>query len=145
MKILPFILVIALIGCSCSKSPAKKMAKELPQWIPTGTSLVAARQIMEQHQYVCSVVSYDNVGAINNKPHLDAADLDAVQWTQVYMQRSGESEPATNISILRCDWTDSNDKYNHRHASWLMINNKTYQLGCETKFFIHAASGRASL
>ena len=128
MKILPLILVFPLIGCSCSKSPAEKMADELPQWIPSGTSYEVARQTMERHQYVCSVVSYDNVSAITNKPHPDAAALDAVQWMQVYMQKSGESESVTNISILRCDWTDSTNKYNHRNAAWLLINNKSYEL-----------------
>jgi hypothetical protein len=131
MKILPFILVFALCGCGCSKSPAAKMGDDLRQWIPTGTSLQAARQIMEQHQYVCVVESYDNVKSITNK--LSADDLNAVQQTQFYMQ-DPRNETVTNISILRCDWTDSKDRYNHRNAGWLMINNKTYQLldwGCK--------------
>jgi len=130
MKTLPFILLFALVGCSRSSSPSIKMGGELHEWIPVGTTLQAARQIMEQHQYVCAVESYDDVKAITNK--MSAYDLDAVQWTQVYMQDS-KNEAVTNISVLVCDWTDTKDRYNHRNAGWLIINNKTYQLltwGC---------------
>jgi len=90
------------------------MGDELHQWIPADTSLASARQIMEQHQYACSVVSYDTLNSITNNSN-------AVQWTKDFIQNHA-SEVVTNISVLDCDIP------NDRHAQWLMINGKTYQL-----------------
>jgi hypothetical protein len=119
MKTLPFILSLALVGCSHSGAPGATapgviMGEELHQWIPANTSLAAARQIMEQHQYACSVASYDSLNGITNNP-------DAVQWTKEFIRNHG-SEAVTNISVLDCDVP------NERHAQWLLVNGKTYQL-----------------
>jgi hypothetical protein len=63
MRILPFVMLLALVGCDDSEQEAmlRKTSKQVEQWIPMGTSLAVARQTMEQHQFRCSVASYDSV------------------------------------------------------------------------------------
>lgn len=90
------------------------MWDEIHRWIPAGASLASAQQIMEQHQYVCSTVSYDNVDSITNNPC-------AVEWTKDFV-RSHASKAVTNITVLDCD------KPNDRHTQLLVINGKMYQL-----------------
>jgi hypothetical protein len=117
MKLLPFILIITLIGCSRTESPTHRINRQIQQWIPEGTSLASARQILEQHQFTCSVVSYDNIEAITNNP-------DAVKWATLF----AKTEAVTNISLLNGDWTDKNNITNRCKAGWIIINNKTVGL-----------------
>jgi uncharacterized protein YcfL len=124
MKTLLFILVFALVGCSHSEPPAKDLATELIEWIPAGSSLASVRQIMEQHQFVCSIVSYNDVNAMSN------TNPNAFSWTQSFIHNSGISEPVTNITTLNCELVESKKIW--RHAEWVMINNKTHLLLWET-------------
>ena len=123
MKTFPLVLLFALVGSSNSEPPAKNLADELIQWIPAGSSLAAVRQIMEQHQFVCSIVSYDDLNAMSNNPT-------AFWWTKSFIQNSGRSEPVINITTLNCELVESKKIW--RHAEWVMINNKTYLLLEET-------------
>src|ERR1039458_1024591 len=121
MKTLTLILLLALIGCSRSESPSQKASKQIQQWIPPETSLASARQIVEQHGFTCSIVSYDSIGAITNDP-------DAIQWTKEFMLRNGKTEAVTNISVLNCDWADSGNKESRCKAAWVVINDKAMAL-----------------
>jgi hypothetical protein len=94
MKILPFILLVALTGCSHPESRAQKMGEQISQWVPDGTPLASARQIMEQHQFTCSVASYTNAEQM-------AGSADAVLWSTI-VTRDGQHFPVTNISHLEC-------------------------------------------
>jgi hypothetical protein len=60
MKYLPFILMLALFGCERTESPADGLSRQIKEWIPVGTPLASAQQILEQHQFTCSVDSYTN-------------------------------------------------------------------------------------
>jgi hypothetical protein len=96
MKILPIILLVALIGCSRSETPnlASQRSQEIQRWVPKGTSVTAARQIMEQHQFVCTVSSYDSRAAM--PPGSDPL------WWDVgsFIGRDGKTMPVTNVTIL---------------------------------------------
>jgi hypothetical protein len=94
MKILPFILLVALTGCSHPESRAARMGRQIQQWVPDGTPLAAARQIMEQHQFTCSVVSFTNAEQMSNSP-------DAVLWNTI-VTRDGQHYKVTNVSHLDC-------------------------------------------
>ena len=120
MKTLPFILLLALIGCSHSESPAQKASKQIQQWIPAGTPLASARQIVEQHGFAYSIISYDSMEAITNDP-------DAIQWAREF-RLSHKTEAVTNISVLKSDWTDDKDKRSQCKAGWVVINDKTMGL-----------------
>jgi hypothetical protein len=104
MKIVPFILLVALIGCSHSEtaSPALQMSRQIQQWVPKGTPLAAARQAMEQHQFVCTVDSYASRAAM--PPGSDPL------WWNVgsFISRDGKTLPVTNVTILTCKRADTN-------------------------------------
>ena len=94
MKILPFILLFALMGCGHSESQSRRLSEQISQMVPDGTSLASARQIMEQRKFACSVVSYDKVEQITNS-------ADAILWT-TFVVRDGLRQAVTNISHLEC-------------------------------------------
>ena len=121
MKTLTLILLLGLIGCSRSESPAQKASKQIQQWIPTGASLASARQIVEQHGFTCSIISYDSIEAITNDP-------DAIQWTKEFILKNQKTEAVTNISVLKSDWTDSKNQQSRCKAGWVVINDKTQAL-----------------
>jgi hypothetical protein len=83
--------------------PGRKMSRQIQQWVPVETSLASARQIMERHQFTCSVDSYDNLKTMTNDP-------EAFIWTTGII-RDGKFEAVTNITNLNCKWTDSTAKY----------------------------------
>ena len=103
MKTLPFILLVALLGCSHSESPnpATRMSQQLQQWVPKGTPVSTARQLMEQHQFVCTVGSYDSRAAM--PPGSDQG------WWAVgsFITSDGKTVPVTNITILTCKRADT--------------------------------------
>ena len=70
------------------------MGEQISQWVPNGTPIASARQIMEQHQFVCSVVSYTNAEQM-------AGSADAVFWKTI-VTRNGQHFAVTNISYLEC-------------------------------------------
>lgn len=104
MKLSPFVLLVALIGCSRSEAPnpASQMSQQIQQWIPQGTPVVELRQIMEQHQFVCTVGSYDSKAAM--PPGSDPL------WWDVggFITKGGKTLPVTNVAIFTCKRTDTN-------------------------------------
>jgi len=94
VKILRLILLVALTGCAHPESHAQKMSRQIHQWVPDGTPLAAARRTMEQQQFACSVVSFDNAEQMSNSP-------DAVLWKTIVV-RDGQHFKVTNVSHLEC-------------------------------------------
>ena len=110
MKISPFILLVALIGCSRTQTTtqttilASQMNQQIQGWVPRGTSVAAARQIMEQHQFVCTVGSYDSRAAM-------PPGSDPLWWDASSVTRDGKTMPVTNVTILTCNRADTNETY----------------------------------
>jgi hypothetical protein len=104
MKIIPVILLFWLIGCSREEpNPASQMSRQIQQWVPKGTPVAAARQIMEQHQFVCAVGSYDSRAAM-------PPDSDPLWWDAgSFISKSGKTLPVTNVTILTCKREDTNN------------------------------------
>ena len=117
MKSLPFILMIALVGCSKSEVPATHMSQRIQQWVPNETTMESARQIMEQHQFACSVQSHTNMAAMTQ-------DTAAYLW-QTGIKRNGKSEAVTNMCLLNCRWTDSSDHSRLYDVTLRVINGET--------------------
>jgi hypothetical protein len=103
MKVLPFILLVVLVGCSrqVPSNTASQMSHQIQQWVPRGTRVAAVRQIMEQHQFVCTVGSYESRAAM--PPGSDP------KWWDVegYITSGGETLPVTNVTILTCKRADT--------------------------------------
>ena len=103
MKLLSFILLVALVGCSrqVPLNTASQMSQQIQQWIPKGTRVAAVQQIMEQHQFVCTVGSYDSRAAM--PPGSDP------KWWDVgsYITSGGKTLPVTNVTILTCKRADT--------------------------------------
>ena len=98
MKGLPYILLAALIGCSRQATPnqASQMSQQIQQWIPNGARVAVVQQIMEQHQFVCTVGSYDSRAAM-------PAGSDPKWWdVGGYITSGGKTLPVTNVTILTC-------------------------------------------
>jgi hypothetical protein len=78
------------------------MSQQIQQWIPQGTPVVELRQIMEQHQFVCTVGSYDSKAAM--PPGSDPL------WWDVggFITKGGKTLPVTNVAIFTCKRTDTN-------------------------------------
>jgi hypothetical protein len=104
MKKLSFILLMALLGCSrpVTPNPASQMSQQIQQWVPKGTPSAMAQQVMEQHQFVCTVGSYDSRAAM--PPGSDPLWWDAGSFNS----SSGRTLPVTNVTILTCTRTDTN-------------------------------------
>jgi len=60
MRFLPFILSVALVGCSraerLSSQPTEATA-QVQRWVAVGTSAADARRVMEQHGFTCSLIT----------------------------------------------------------------------------------------
>lgn len=121
MKKLPFILLLALSGCSPSapEPTATTWNKRIEQWIPPGTTLAAARQIMEQHHFSCSVESYNSYETMGAKTN----EADAIRWKTGIFE-NGKTDSVTNMSYLICWWTNS-DNVGWCQAKLTVINGKT--------------------
>jgi len=84
------------MGCSQSAQPAHRPGDQVLKWVPWGTSLESARQIMEQHEFTCSVVTYDGPEQMTN-----TAQADAVLWNTVEIT-NGVTYRVTNVAHLKC-------------------------------------------
>jgi hypothetical protein len=103
MKALPFILFVTLVGCSrqAPTNVALQMSEQLQQWIPKGTPVAAARQIMEQHQFACTIGSYDSRAAM-------PSGSDPKWWDDgSYITSGGKTLSVTNVTILTCKRADT--------------------------------------
>src|SRR5215469_553879 len=92
------------------------MNKQIQDWIPMGTPLAEARQIMEQHHFVCTVTSYDSREAM--PPGSDTSRWD----TPIIVD--GKPLVATNLTFLHCTWTDTNDSQPYQ-AQLTMVNGRS--------------------
>ena len=99
VKTSSLILFLTLIGCG---RPAGKTEKVMLvhtndlvlKWVPMGSSLGVARQNMEQHDFKCSVISYNS-----------AAEMKEPGATNIWkggVSRNGISTPVTNVTRLEC-------------------------------------------
>lgn len=110
MKLLVFVLLVVLLGCSRPKSHAQKMDEQILQWVPFGTCLAEARQVMEQHQFTCSVVSYDNAQQMTNS-------ADALRWKTI-VARNRQHFAVSNVTHLEC-------KRPHLSITFSVVNGET--------------------
>ncbi|MGH7954240.1 MAG: hypothetical protein ACREFE_20285 [Limisphaerales bacterium] len=73
MKIFTLAVMLAVSGCShddnLSMQPAQA-ATQIQNWIPVGTSLADAQQIMIQHQFACSLMTNSSFGVLTNADFL---------------------------------------------------------------------------
>jgi len=94
--------MFALFGCARSDSdnPASQMNRQIREWVPPGTSLAVARQIMEQHQFACTVASYDSKAAM-------PPGADTLRWDTGII-RDGKPESVTNFTLLICRRNETN-------------------------------------
>ena len=98
MRILPIILLLTLTGCNRSGQDValSQTAAEVHQWVPMGSSLAAARQAMEQHQFNCSVTSYDSVEQMKLVKPMEIAI-----WKESLISNHG-TQAVTNVTDLEC-------------------------------------------
>lgn len=92
MKVAPFILLLGLASCGLSDS--RRSSEQVLELVPFGTPLMAARQVMEQEQFSCSVVSYTNPPQARNKAEWDLWNTPVVRGSQRFA--------VTNVSVLKC-------------------------------------------
>jgi hypothetical protein len=111
MKLLPYILLFVLVGCGPSELQTRKLSEQISQLVPDGTPLASARQIMEQHQFTCSVVSYEKQSQTTNS-------ADAILWT-TFVVRDGLRQAVTNITHLEC-------KASRRRVTITVVNGTTH-------------------
>lgn len=98
VKVVPFVLLLAFVGCDHSRGDAmlRKTSEQVEQWVPMGTSLGAARQAMEQHQFTCSVSSYDTV------EQMKAAKPREIGIWNTSVIRDHCSQFVTNVTDMEC-------------------------------------------
>jgi hypothetical protein len=114
MKTLPLILLLAFVGCDRSGQDAllRKTSADVQQWVPMGTSLAVARQTMEQHQFTCSVSSYDSLEQMQRE-----RPKDIEVWKEKII-RDHVIQPITNVTYLEC-------KQGHLAVLLRLINGET--------------------
>src|SRR5262249_46713204 len=98
MKTLPAILLLALVGCSHSDHDLmlRQTSEKVSQWVPMGTSLAVAQQTMEQHQFACSVSSYDSREQMQKEWPKDTAI-----WDERII-RDHATQGVKNVTYLQC-------------------------------------------
>ena len=96
MRILPFILLTGLMGCSDSE--VRKSSEQVLELVPFGTPLASAQQTMEQRHFKCSVVSYSDPSQMTNTALLSL-------WRQDIV-KGGQHLQVTNVARLRCERTN---------------------------------------
>lgn len=85
--------------------------------IPAGISLASARQIMEQHQFACTVGSYDSKVAM-------PPGSDAIRWDTGII-RDGKPAALTNLTLLTCSRSETNEGDWVYEATLTVLNGKT--------------------
>ena len=98
MKTLPLIVLLAIVGCSRSGQDAllTQSTAQVRQWVPLGTSLTTARQTMEEHQYRCSVASFNSVEEMQR-----VLPSDVGIWKETVI-RDRVKHAITNVTYLEC-------------------------------------------
>ena len=101
MKALYIIALLAAAGCSQPDSQVSHL-NQIKQWMPDGSTLASARHAMEQHQYSCSVASFDSR---EKMPVVLGADKSL--W-DLGVIKNDKVETATNLSLLTCRRVQTN-------------------------------------
>jgi hypothetical protein len=97
IPVFPLVLLVALLGCGKRQVASDRLTRQVQQWITNGTPLLAAQQILEQHQFNCSVLSYSNKQSMAQG---GTNDLDS-HWWDTSLSVNGRSVPVTNITHLK--------------------------------------------
>jgi hypothetical protein len=73
-----------------------KTSAQVLQWVPMGTSLASARQTIEEHQFSCSVSSYDSLEQMKLERPKDIGI-----WKEEVI-RDHVIQAITNVTYLEC-------------------------------------------
>src|SRR5262245_23701619 len=103
MKALLVILLFAPVGCGQRERVADRLQRQVHEWIPTGTPLISAKHIMEQHQFNCAINSYTNKQAMIKN---GTEDVDA-HWWDTSLRENGKSVTVTNVTHLEFKRTNA--------------------------------------
>jgi hypothetical protein len=114
MKTLPFILLLALIGCSRSVPPDPLKHAEILKWVPLNSSLASARQTMEQHGYSCLVITNKKSKVIGWQPN------DGSLPKTFFI--NGVQQTVTNASSLIC-------QQSHEEVLFTLLNGVVVSMG----------------
>ena|ERR1041385_14458 len=101
-----------MAGCS-RHAPKPSTGDTILQWVPFKTSTASAQQIMEHHNFTCSVVTYTNADQMSN-------DADVNLWGTSYRE-DGRSLVVTNVSHLECERP-------HCKIRFTLVNGATWRL-----------------
>ena len=97
-------------------SESESTSSQIIELVPFGTPLEAARQIMTQHQFSCSVDSYTNPAQMSNSSI----------WNHPFV-KDGQRLAVTNVARLRCET-------NGCHVTFWVVNGETVSLAVKGKF-----------
>ena len=72
MRLLPFIFVLAVAGCSKTSlsTQATEATAQVQRWVPVGTPLADALRGMEQRGFACSVVTNGSFAELRGVDYL---------------------------------------------------------------------------
>jgi hypothetical protein len=98
MKTFSLILLLGLVGCNRSGKEAilAQSSEQVRQWVPMGSPLAVARQTMEEHQYKCSVTSFNSVEEMQR-----VLPNDIGIWKEMVI-RDRVIHDITNVTYLEC-------------------------------------------
>ena len=98
MKTLPLLLLLSCLGCDHSARDLKlrQASEQARQWVPFGTPPELAQKTMEQHQFSCSVHSYDSVEQMQ-KERPEQIEV----WKQEVI-RDHIIQPVKNVTDFEC-------------------------------------------
>ena len=107
-------LVNDVTGRNPSEPP--RTTSHILELVPMGTTLEAARQIMTEHQFVCSVDCYTNPAQMSN----------GAIWNTAYV-KGGRRFAVTNVSRLKCE-------SNGCAVTFWLVNSETISLSVKGQF-----------
>jgi hypothetical protein len=64
MRIIAFIVLLAISGCASNEKLSDRPAEataQIQRWVPVGTSQADAQRIMEQHRFTCYSTNADSL------------------------------------------------------------------------------------
>jgi hypothetical protein len=99
-----------------NRSELSKTSGQILELVPFGTSLEAARQIIMQHQFSCSIDSYTNPAQMSN----------SAIWYAPFV-KNGQRLAVTNVSRLKCTT-------NTCVATFWVVNGETTSLAVKGDF-----------
>src|SRR5262249_10015680 len=86
---LPILVVItALLGCASSDSA--KFGSQIRQWVPIGTPVADARQIMEYRAFECHLIAASNIFNFSGVDCLDCERSRFHDWSARFIIQDGK-------------------------------------------------------